>query len=97
MTFDEFKQELTEIVSKPDEMLANLPAFFDKVKSDYETRDAFKAATETQDAKIRSLQDTNIKLFLQQTHQVTEEEKEEKEKTFDDIISDINKEDSENG
>lgn len=94
MTFDEFKTELTAIISKPDDALALLPDFIDKVKIDYEARDAFKAQGETQEAKIRSLQDTNLKLFLQQTQPIMTKD-EPQERTSDVIFAEAAEADKE--
>lgn len=59
-----------------------LKTMLDSVKEDLAERDALKAVQAEQEAKIKDLQDTNIKLFLSQTGKAeqdgdteTEEEK----------------------
>lgn len=77
MTSEEFKNKLTEIASKPDSMQAELPAFIADVEKDYAN---FVSAVEkitAQDEKIRTLQDTNTRLFLMQTGASTAKEEEE--------------------
>ena len=79
MTSEEFKNKLTEIASKPDSMQAELPAFIADVEKDYAN---FVSAVEkitAQDEKIRTLQDTNTRLFLMQTGGSTTAKEEEEE------------------
>lgn len=64
---------------------AVMKSLLDSVKEDLGERDALVAVKEEQEAKIKDLQDTNIKLFLSQTGKAeqdedteTEEEKVEK-------------------
>lgn len=41
--------------------------FLENIKTDLEERDAYKASLDEKESKIKDLQDTNIKLFLNQT------------------------------
>ena len=85
MTYEEFKSGITALVSKPDTALAELPAFLEQVKADYETRDTSVSKVSEQEERIRTLQDTNMRLFLAQTGQAVED-KEEPELLGDDAV-----------
>ena len=85
MTFDEFKSGVTALISNPDTALAELPAFLEKVKEDYETRDTSVTKVTEQEDRIRTLQDTNMRLFLAQTGQAAEKP-EEPELQGDDAV-----------
>lgn len=67
MTYDEAKQRLTQFVEKPDTMAAEMPVFLDLLKGDYETLVGAQTKVAEQDDRIRTLQDTNTRLFLMQT------------------------------
>lgn len=56
-----------------------LKTMLDSVKEDLEERDALKAVQAEQEAKIKDLQDTNIKLFLSQTGKAEQDEDTETE------------------
>lgn len=72
MTYDEAQQKLTAIIGNPDTAAAELPAFLDLLKSDYETHAATVQRADAADERIRTLQDTNQRLFLMQTGQSIE-------------------------
>lgn len=76
MTFDEVKKLLTDIVSHPDTALVELPGFLEKLKADYETRATATQKVAEQEERIKTLQDTNMRLFLMQTGQATEKPEE---------------------
>ncbi len=76
MTYDEFKTKITGIMSKPDNALAELPAFLEEVKGDYEALATSVSKVSEQEERIRTLQDTNMRLFLAQTGQAAEEPEE---------------------
>lgn len=65
-------------------------AMLDAVKEDLGERDALQAAQAEQEAKIKDLQDTNIKLFLSQTGKA--DMGEEEEKTPDEVLDELFKE-----
>jgi len=101
MKFEEFKAELTEIVSNPDTALAKIGEFIDKVKIDYEALTSTTEGLEKAEARIRDLQDTNQKLFLKQTGNVTPDDDEKEEKdiadmSFDEYLSKCLEESEEN-
>lgn len=79
MTYDEFKTKITGIMASPDTAPAELPAFLDLVKSDYETATNAAQKLAAAEDRIRTLQDTNQRLFLAQTGQPTPEPEPEPE------------------
>ena len=72
----------------------NAPELFntmlDAVKEDLGERDALKNIQAEQEAKIKDLQDTNIKLFLSRTGKAEPEQ--EEEKTPDEVLDELFKE-----
>ena len=79
MTFDEFKQKITTIMAQPDTAPAEIPALLDAVKGDYEVAlSTVQKLAEAED-RIRTLQDTNHRLFLAQTGQPAPESEPELE------------------
>lgn len=56
-----------------------LKTMLNSVKEDLAERDALKAVQAEQEAKIKDLQDTNIKLFLSQTGKAEQDEDTETE------------------
>lgn len=73
MKFDEVKTAIMDILKNPDERMAELPGVLDKIEADYKNMDTMMDRITTADDKIRSLQDTNMKLFLAQTAPAGEE------------------------
>lgn len=67
-----------------------LKTMLDAVKEDLAERDTLKTLQEEQEAKIKDLQDTNIKLFLSQTGKA--EQDEDEEKTPDEVLDELFKE-----
>ena len=64
-----------------------LKTMLDSVKEDLAERDALKAVQAEQEAKIKDLQDTNIKLFLSQTGKAEQDEDPETEEEKIDQMS----------
>lgn len=56
-----------------------IKTMLDSVKEDLAERDALKSVQAEQEAKIKDLQDTNIKLFLSQTGKAEQDEDTETE------------------
>lgn len=78
-----------------------LKTMLDSVKEDLAERDALKAVQAEQEAKIKDLQDTNIKLFLSQTGKAEQDEDTETEEekieqmSLDEYLSYIKEKESE--
>jgi len=96
MTYGEFEKRILGILEKPDTALAAIKPLLDDVKVDYEQIITLSEAKEKSDARIRDLQDTNMKLFLMQTckvdHVQDDEEELEGQAATEAFIKKINKE-----
>jgi hypothetical protein len=64
MIFEEYRDSINSLLANPDTALTGISPLLDDLKGDLETRDALKAENETLNARIRDLQDTNMKLYL---------------------------------
>lgn len=69
MTYDEAQARLTSFVQNPDTMAAEMPKFLEGLKADYETLNSTHKRVDELDERVRTLQDTNQRLFLMQTGQ----------------------------
>lgn len=78
MTYDEVKSRVSGLVSDPDTASESAVALLSDLEKDYTTMDSMTKQHETDEERIRNLQDTNQRLFLSVTG-VPEEEPEEKE------------------
>lgn len=79
MTYDELEKKVTEVLQKPDSALVNIMPVLKEIKADYESLVSLTSKVEQQDNRIRDLQDTNMKLFLNQTGQVKDKEDEDED------------------
>lgn len=68
------------MLQQPDSALVAIQPVLDEIKDDYEALVSLTSKVEAQDTRIRDLQDTNMKLFLAQTGQVSDKEEEEPKK-----------------
>lgn len=64
MTYDEYKAAFDGIMSDTDTGIAKMPEVMETLKTDLERIDALEKASAEKDVKIRELQDTNMKLYL---------------------------------
>lgn len=96
MTYDDLEKRLTTILQQPDSALANVAPLLKEIKADYESIISLTSKVESQDNRIRDLQDTNMKLFLAQTGQVSDKEEEEDDvegpDAIDAFVNKLNKE-----
>lgn len=74
MTYAEYESRLSDVVKKPDEAPVLVKALLQEIKADTDTLDTLRTDIEAKDEKIRSLQDTNLKLFLSQGSEDTEKQ-----------------------
>lgn len=86
MTFEELKNRIDKAVSDPDSIQANIGTIMDDIKTDYETLTAMVERNAAQDEKIRTLQDTNTRLYLQIAGNTGEDEEPEPEPEGDAAI-----------
>ena len=67
MTIDEVKTAISAIVAKPDEAAALSASLLESITADYTAASTLAETAKQQEAKIKDLQDTNLKLFLRVT------------------------------
>lgn len=97
MTYADVEKKLTTMLQTPDTALAALPDLLKEIKADYESIVSLTSKVESQDNRIRDLQDTNMKLFLAQTGQVANKEEDDDDDVegpdaIDAFVSKLNKE-----
>ena len=88
MVKTDYLELINKSIKSPEEapsLMKELISIVEKDCAEYET---IKECVEDSNNKIRSLQDTNMKLFLSQTNQ-KEEEQEDKEMTPDEVVNDF--------
>lgn len=86
MTYQEYESALNGIVQNPDTAPTTVQSLLQEIKTD---TDALAAAVEgiaERDARIRDLQDTNIKLFMSQSSAPENEPEPEEEMTFEELL-----------
>lgn len=81
LSFEELKKAITDLVATPESAQTLAVDLIKQLEEDYSTIEAMQAKSAEDAEKIRSLQDTNQKLFLMQTGQGPVEEDEELEGT----------------
>ena len=85
MKAEDYKNLITEMVSHPDNAAETATKLIDMVKEDSEIFENLTNKVNSQDQKIRDLQDTNTKLFLSVTGQSDDDGADEK---FDNLSLD---------
>jgi len=88
MKLDEYISKLNGIVKDPDSAATVIPEIIDGLKTDDENLNSLMVAMSNQENKIKSLQDTNMKLFLQVTGQDNGND-EPDEVNPDDVLNDM--------
>lgn len=91
MKYEEYEQRLNNIVTNPDSAATAVLDILKEIKTDTETIASLEAGVTERDSRIKDLQDTNMKLFLRQTGQAENQEPEEK--TPDQVLDELFKED----
>ena len=94
MTYNEYVEAINKVLAEPDTALVNIQTVTDELKTDLETFATVTAENEKLNQRIRDLQDTNMKLFLQaggQAEQHDDDEEDEAAKidemSFDEYIN----------
>lgn len=77
MTYDEVKTSIDNLIKSPETAETEALTLLEGLKSDYDTMDSLTAKVTEQDNKIKTLQDTNQRLYLSITKGTPEEEKED--------------------
>ncbi len=65
MTYDEYKTAINSALADPDKGIAAMPNVLENLKTDLASIDTLNTSISEKDAKIRELQDTNMKLYMQ--------------------------------
>lgn len=79
MKYSEYEEKINGVLSNPDTALTEIAPILEELKNDMETFEAVQSEVEELNARVRDLQETNIKLFLSQGGGESEEEEEETE------------------
>ena len=66
MTYDEYADKITNILSNPDTAPAEITPVLEALKEDLARLDAANGEIENLNGRVSDLQETNIKLFLSQ-------------------------------
>lgn len=66
MKYDEYKAGFDKVLANPDTALTEVTPLLDALKTDLDTFESVQGEVEALNARIRDLQDTNMKLFLSQ-------------------------------
>ena len=90
MLFDDYEKRVTALISNPDQAPIAAQEILSEIKTDTEKIASLEASIAEKDARIRDLQDTNMRLFLSQSAPV---EDEPEEKSADEILDELFKED----
>lgn len=86
MKYEEYEALINDGLKNPDKAPAVFKQVLESLKADTTTLGTQSEKIIAQDARIRDLQDTNMKLFLSQTSQKMEEKE---EKTAEEEIDDF--------
>lgn len=90
MTLDEYKAKITEIVQNPDKSAELGVNLLESITGDLTKIGQLNTSIDKLNAKVKDLQDTNMKLFLAQTNQRQKtDDAEDKPVTLDDMIKAI--------
>ena len=92
MTFDEYKSSIMDLIKDPDTALTKVDDVFKELQGDLETKASVEAKVAEQDERIRTLQDTNMKLFLKASGEPEKEPEPEQPKTIEEKLDDLVKE-----
>lgn len=92
MTFDEYKSSIMDLIKDPDTALTKVDGVFKELQGDLETKASVEAKVAEQDERIRTLQDTNMKLFLKASGEPEKEPEPEQPKTIEEKFDDLVKE-----
>lgn len=86
MKYEDYEKKVTDLISNPEAAPVTAQEILSELKADTENIASLEAGIAERDARIRDLQDTNMKLFLSQSSQV---EDEPEEKSADEILDEL--------
>lgn len=74
MKIEDFETRFNEIISNPDTGLANAPDFLEEVRGDYASAVSLGEKVAELEARVKDLQEANVKLYLATTGGVVDED-----------------------
>lgn len=86
MTYKEYETALNGIVQNPDTAPTAVQSLLQEIKTDTEALATAINGISERDARIRDLQDTNIKLFMSQSSAPENDPEPEPEMTFEELL-----------
>ena len=86
MKYEDYEKKVTDLISNPEAAPVTAQEILSELKADTENIASLEAGIAERDARIRDLQDTNMKLFLSQSSQIEEEPE---EKSADEILDEL--------
>lgn len=86
MKYEDYEKKVTDLISNPEAAPVTAQEILSEIKSDTENIASLEAGIAERDARIRDLQNTNMKLFLSQSARV---EDEPEEKSADEILDEL--------
>lgn len=86
MKYEDYEKKVTDLISNPEAAPVTAQEILSELKADTENIASLEAGIAERDARIRDLQDTNMKLFLSQSSQI---EDEPEEKSADEILDEL--------
>lgn len=100
MKYEEYESKINEVLGNPDTALANIGGVLEEIKKDTTALEEAMSENESLNARIKDLQETNMKLYLAQTGTHQEEDVPDKEPltgraAVDEFISEVFKEEEE--
>ena len=86
MTYQEYEAALMGIVQNPDTAPTAVQSLLQEIKTDTDALATAINGISERDARIRDLQDTNIKLFMSQSGAPENDPEPEPEMTFEELL-----------
>lgn len=86
MTYKEYETALNGIVQNPDTAPTAVQSLLQEIKTDTEALATAINGISERDARIRDLQDTNIKLFMSQSSAPENDPEPDPEMTFEELL-----------
>ena len=87
MKYEDLKKRIEKLVTSPDTAQADAVELLAELEADYTTMDTLRTRAEEDADRIRTLQDTNARLFLGQVNPAPEEKHEISEDDGEDYIN----------
>ena len=88
MKFEDYESQINSVLSNPDTALAGMGGVMESLKADLTALEELTSTVDELEARIKDLQETNLKLYLSQAGEV-EDEVEEEEKSGVDAIEEF--------